>query len=74
MITLKCSEFIYLDNKTGYRYDIQVREYEDEGRVIYFAQGSQTVQIFEEDIDKVFEFIRKARELPLIEERQGFLK
>lgn len=54
--------------------DLQVRQYEDQPRIIYLGQGGQVIQFCEEDIQKLYEFLKTATDLKLDHERDGWLR
>lgn len=74
MVTLKCSKFMSFGLSLGTELDMQVRQYEDEPRMIYLGQSSNVIQFPEDDIDIIYQLFKQAKELKLNEERKGWLK
>jgi hypothetical protein len=75
MIELKCSKFITLKVQDYIpEIDLQVRQYEDHARIIYLGQGMNVIQLEEGDIDKLYEFLKQAKELELDKKSIGWLK
>lgn len=74
MVKLKTSEII--DKQIGFvgAIDLSVRQYEDGPRVLYIGQGSQVIQITEEDLDEFIAFLKEGLSLPLVRETPGWLK
>lgn len=74
MVKLKCSQFIHLNLKLGDALDIQVRQFQNEDRIIYLGQGGSVIQIPQWDLPEVIHFLNRSRELELNEIRDGWLK
>lgn len=74
MVKLKTSEII--DKQIGFvgAIDLSVRQYEDGPRILYIGQGSQVIQITEEDLDEFIAFLKEGLSLPLVRETPGWLK
>lgn len=74
MVILKCSEIIEQEFPIVGKLDLSVRQYESHPRIIYLGQGDQVIQIPEDSILELFDFLNKASELPLTHARKGWLK
>lgn len=74
MINLKCSKFIGLEIEYCSELDMQIRQYEDEDRIIYLGQCGQVIQFPERLLSQIIEFLNKSKELETIEDRIGWLK
>ena len=74
IVELKVTDFLELKLKIGIELDLQVRQYEDQDRIIYLGQGGyRVVQFSEKELDDVIEFLKRARELQFIGTRTGYL-
>lgn len=80
MVDLKCTEIIelkltYPDSDEVYTtLDCSSRQFENKERLFYLGQGSQLIQFFERDLDKVINFLNEVKKLPMTEVRKGWLK
>jgi len=74
MVILKCSEIIEQEFPIVGMLDLSVRQYENHPRIIYLGQGSQVIQIPEDNLLELFDFLNKAKNLPLTHEQKGWLK
>lgn len=74
MVELKYSEFIDIEMGHGSMIDMQVREHQDDGRVVYLGQDSSVIIFFESDLDKLIEFLHRSKGLETNKIAEGFLK
>lgn len=64
-LSRRCSKNIKLDVGRHDRLDLTVYQTENEPKVIYLGRASSVIVFDLDDIDKVIEFINKARTLEL---------
>lgn len=74
MIKLKTTDFVMLKLSLGDTLDCQIRQYENEKRMIYLGQNSNVIQFPEDDIPELIKFLEKAKKLEFTEARERWLK